>query len=120
MFVLQASPAYWAPVVFSGLNAAGQLVEYKFDAEFKRLTRDQHRALDERATAEKWTTSRLLEEIMTNWRAVQDADGRDIPWSLPAVDVADNQFPGLISAVVRAFYESVAPKASAFLAAEKN
>lgn len=119
LFVKAQSPTYFAPVTFATLGEDGQLITHKFDAQFKRLTRDEATALDDRSQAEKWTRQQYLEHVMVGWRGVQAGDpAQDLPFTPIALQNADNQLPGLALACLGAWRDSVLPVQAAHLAAK--
>jgi hypothetical protein len=122
-FVKTNSPKYFAPASINTLNADGQLVSNKFDIQVKRLTKSQLKDLDERIKA--WdvadTANRdraVLVDVMTGWRAVQDADGKELPFTLEALDQLEEENPGFVRTCIEAFYLSTQPTQAAHLAAK--
>jgi hypothetical protein len=122
-FVRSNSPKYHAPASINTLSEGGQLVANKFDIQVRRLTKTQLKELDERIKA--WdpadTANRdraVLAGVMTGWRAVQDADGKELPFTLEALDQLEEEHPGFVRACVEAFYLSTQPTQAAHLAAK--
>lgn len=122
LFVKAQSATFFAPVTFAILGEDGQLITFKFDAKFKRLTRDEAIELDKRSVAEGWTRQRYLEAVMVGWRGVQaqpdDGPAQDLPYTPAALQNADNQMPGLALACLGAWRDSVLPVQAAHLAAK--
>lgn len=140
-FVRAASPTYFAPASFTTLDGNGRLVEHKFDCQFKRLKREELEELDAAVSSANATASdanssegdasapvakpgstdqMVLERVMVGWRAVQEADGTELQFSLEAVEETERLFPGFRAACVKSFYLSTSPKQAAWLAAAKN
>jgi hypothetical protein len=67
---------------------------------------------------ENMVSRKVLERVMTGWRAVQGPDGSDLPFSLEALDATEEEFPGFTNACSQAFWSSCEPKAAAHLAAK--
>jgi hypothetical protein len=117
------SAKYFAPAFFNALTEGGALVAHKFDVQCKRLTRTQMKALDAdiaQLVAQGVTDKDRLvfERVICGWRAVQDAEGIELPFSIESADEVEEAFPGFIGSCVRAFYLSTMPAEAAHLAAK--
>lgn len=120
-FVATKSPTYYAPATHRMLSEDGSLVISKFDCQFKRLTKSELLELEARLKlqGEKQLRDRqLLVEVMTGWRAVEEADGTAAKFSIEQVDRYDEQYIGFQKSCVESFFASTAPSESAHLAAK--
>jgi len=115
------SPLYFAPAVYMQLSEGGALLQHKFDVQCRRHTKSQLAALDAEVKAIATASDRdrkVFEAAIVGWRAVQDAQGVELPFSVETAEATEEQCPGFIASCVRAFYLSIHPVESAHLAAK--
>lgn len=108
-FVLKQSPTYIWPVPVEFPGDGGKVIKQTFDAEFKRLSQTRLTEIGEAITAGQVDDVTMACEVLVGWPegAIKDGEGEPIPFS----DSALNQLldlPKVASAVVVAFYESLA------------
>lgn len=106
MFTLELSDTYFCEVTMHLKDHEGRVKPYSFDAEFKRLTTDEHEALMKRAREEKLSDPQVAAEVMVGWRKVFCADGSPRPYT-PESLRALLQINGAGTAVCKAYLDSV-------------
>jgi hypothetical protein len=121
MFFMDLSPAYFAPVRISLLDADGALQEHVFDVQFVRFTQSQ---VEEFVNAKDLSTEDACKQVVRNWRHVVDAQGLSVPFSADNLDKL-LKIPGMAAGVLQGFVRSWIPTegsatASGQEAAEKN
>lgn len=105
MFIMELSPAYFAPVKVSLLDADGNLKEHEFDMQFVRMTQLE---IDEFVAQETVSALDAVKRVVRNWRHVMDAQGLAVPFS------EDNlakllTIPGVAASILKAFIQSWSP-----------
>lgn len=118
-FKLDLSPAYFAPVTLTMLDANGALQRHVFDAQFNRLDETALEAMQKRMASGQLDDNSLLDEVMCGWRGITDASDKAIDYSSQARRSVCAKAPGMRVALVTAYFASLDPKASAHLS-EKN
>ena len=107
MFKLNTKPTptyFWRVAVAFPLDV-DRFHEETFDAEFKRMTRDEVAAAE---TASGGDTAAFVRAVMAGWRDVTDADtGEQVPFTPAALDQL-LQAPPVALAIMTAFYGSLA------------
>lgn len=121
MFVMDLSPAYFAPVRITLLDADGALQEHVFDMQFVRFTQSQ---IDAFVNAKDISAEDACKQVVRNWRHVVDAQGLAVPFSADNLDRL-LKIPAIAAAVLQAFVRSWTPtegtaSAAGQEAAEKN
>lgn len=113
--VMDLSPAYFAPVKVSLLDADGNLQQHQFDVQFVRLNKagietfieDQQSAADD-----------IVFKVVRNWRHVTDAQGLSVPFSEDNLKLL-LAVPGMGNALLQAFVASWVPKEGCTAAGEE-
>ncbi|MDB6061567.1 MAG: hypothetical protein JWM78_1670 [Verrucomicrobiaceae bacterium] len=115
MFVLKKRPGYFWPVKFQIPLANGKFEEHEFSAEFARIPQQRldSIAADLQNKKSKITDEDIVKEVFIGWKDVTDEVGDAILFNEENRATLLN-VPGVRTAIVKAFYESIAG------AAEKN
>jgi hypothetical protein len=121
MFIMELSPAYFAPVRITLLDADGILQEHVFDMQFVRFTQSE---VDEFVSAKDLSTEDACKQVVRNWRHVMDAQGLAVPFSADNLDKL-LKIPGMAAGVLQALVRSWTPtegsaSAAGQEAAQKN
>jgi hypothetical protein len=84
-FVRKANPAYWWPATVREPDGEGGLTESTMRLKFKRIGQKE---------AQKFAgDAALLKGVILDWSGVQDATGKEIPFSKKDLsDMLDDQF----------------------------
>lgn len=102
MFKIAQTPSYFAPVE---INIPGVSGKQTFDVEFKRLTRSEIAALQERIASDNTTSRGICHELVLGWRGVQGEDG-ELAFSVGNLDAVLDIHP-VEQAVIAAFFLSI-------------
>lgn len=108
MFVIKQSETFRWPVVVSLPADGGKTVRHTFDAEFKRLGKEELSGLFARVTEEGGADA-AVRAVMVGWSGV--TDGSDV---VPFSDGALQQLldiPTVTGAILKAFTEAVSGEA---------
>jgi hypothetical protein len=121
MFVMDLSPAYFAPVQKTLLDANGALKKHVFDMQFVRFTQSQ---IDAFLDAKDISAKDACKQVVRNWMYVVDTQGLAVPFSADNLDQF-LEIPGMAADVLQAFVRSWNPtegsvSAAGQEAAEKN
>ena len=99
MFKITLDPTYTIPVE---IDLPGQNPRPSFDANFRRLSKPEYRALMDSGKS----PSEIAGEVLVGWKGVVDGEGREIPFSKDALEslldilpVADSIFLAFIASV---------------------
>lgn len=111
---LQAQLTEWGTEIMRRLQERADVIAKSADSG-EPLPQE---AADSEPTLEDMVNRRLLAQVMTNWRAVQDEAGNELPFSLAALDATEEEFPGFINQCAKAFWKSTQPAEAAHLAAK--
>ncbi len=103
MFKLAQTPSYTAPVE---VTLPGETAKQTFDVEFKRLTKTDIIALNERIRSGAATDRDICHDIVLGWAGVKGADG-DMPFSVANLDSLLDIHP-VEQCVIAAFFASLA------------
>lgn len=114
---LSPSPKFFAPVTHVVLDADGRKQELKFDAQFARPTQDEAESLVGNAEIK---ARELLDRYMTNWRAVLDDSGAEVPFSAAALGQLCQAYAGMHQSISTAFLRNITNPAEAAHLAAKN
>lgn len=104
MFKIVQTTSYKWPVEFKIPTDGGRFANHSFDAEFKRLTRDEVEALRNRFTDPDTNVADLAREIVVGWDGVSDDSGA-IPFSVSALNRV-LEIQGVAPAIVGSFLAS--------------
>jgi len=99
---LSASKTYKTQVNFDMINEAGKKEKQSFEAEFKRLTRDQVKDLVESGKSD----NEMVSEVMVGWKLTNTDTGEDLPFTDVSRD-ALLTIPGTGGVTMLAFLETV-------------
>lgn len=115
MFSLKAiTPTYFAPAQIQTLDERGELQTHKFDVQFKRVTMDEVEAIHQQVDAGELSHDDLFQRVLVGWRGVSDAQDQPLPFNADSLaDVL--KVKGMRQAISRAFFDSLAPTADAWL-----
>lgn len=102
MFKLKQTATFLWPVTVHIPNA-GKFDKHTFDAEFKRLSMDELKALGEREADGEGVDA--CRQILLGWKGVVDDDGNDVPFSESALEQLLS-IPAVRLAVLQAFREA--------------
>lgn len=102
MFKVAQTPSYFAPVE---INIPGVSGKQTFDVEFKRLTRPEISALQDRISTDSATSRDICHELVLGWKGVQGEEG-DLPFSVSNLDSVLDIHP-VEQAVIAAFFSSI-------------
>lgn len=103
MFKLAQTPSYTAAVE---VIVAGETAKQTFDVEFKRLTKDDILALNNRIRAGEITDRDVCHEVVIGFSGVQGPDG-EMEFSVGNLDKVLNIHP-VEQAVITALFASLA------------
>ena len=97
------------PVVLMVPSAkgSGKYDKQTFEAEFKYLSQERIDEIIKSARAEEINDNQVLDEVLAGWKGVQDDDGSELDFSPSNLELV-LQIPGMRSAIVSAFFESLA------------
>jgi len=113
MFRIAKQRLYWRTVTIWQPGEDGSLAEAKFEAQLRYLPDREHRAMMDRAAAERLPDRDVVPEILASFRGVQAEDGSDLPYSAESLEQLLRE-PLVASAIVRTYLDSRAE------AAQKN
>lgn len=108
MFVLNATPLYWATVRFDMPpgDAGGERLQCSFQARFPRMSAAELEEFGARARSDNLTDRQIATELLKGWGDdVRDAAGQPLPYTPENVQAVLN-VAGLGSAVATAFRDS--------------
>lgn len=114
---LQIKVAEWGSEIVKRLEARAQQIAA---AEAKGEQLPDRKPEDDASLQQDMVNRRLLQEVMTNWRAVQDENGQDMAFSMETLDKTEEEFPGFINACAKAFWKSTQPAEAAHLARKNS
>ncbi len=106
-FKLVKGGSYKWPVKFSVAQDGGGYEVMTFDAEFKRIGRDEFHSLMDDAEADE-SSVKLLREVMIGWTGILDGEGNEVPFSETNREALFNFRPGLPLQISRCYFESIA------------
>lgn len=107
MFCIAQKATYTWPVVVELPEDGGKFARHTFEAEFRRLSKQEAERLIRSASQGELSDESLIEQIMVGWSAVHDADGEPLPFTpanLRRLVASHIQVPG---AIVRAWLDSL-------------
>lgn len=107
MFTLELSDTYFREVTLHLTEQDGRTKALSFDAEFKRLSTDEHAALMKRAHDERLSDSQVAAEIMVGWRKVFTGQGAPRPFNAEALQ-AMLRINGAGTGICKSYLDSVA------------
>lgn len=102
MFKIAQTPSYFAPVE---VNIPGVSGKQTFDVEFKRLTRPEIAALQERIAADATSSRDICHELVIGWKGVQGEAG-ELEFSVTNLDAVLDIHP-VEQSVIAAFFASI-------------
>ena len=105
-FVLKQTDTYKWPVTVEIPIDGGRFDKQTFDAEFKRLSQDRNNAILEDARMGNASDVDVCAEILVGWSGVNDADGKEVPFS-EATKSMLMDVPQVAAAVVTAYFTSL-------------
>lgn len=88
-------------------KGAGKYDKQTFDAEFKYISQERIDEIVKSARAEEINDNHVLDEVLAGWKGVQEDDGSELDFSPSNLDMV-LQIPGMRSAIVGAFFASLA------------
>lgn len=102
------STFHW-PVVLMvpSSKGAGKYDKQTFEAEFKYLSQERIDEIIKSARSDEINDNQVLDEVMMGWKGVQEDDGSELEFSPSNLEMV-LQIPGMRSAIVSAFFESLA------------
>ena len=105
-FKLKLSDTYTTPVVVDIPASGGKFDRVTFDAEFRRVGREELNNIYEEMREPGKTDLDLLHKVLVGWKGVQDEDGEELPFSEDAKDAVFD-IPQVVPALVKTFYASI-------------
>jgi Phage tail assembly chaperone len=103
MFQIAQSETYTAPVT---VESPGVKTKQTFDAEFRRLSQAEVKAMYEKARTGEIDDAQFCREIVVGWSGIKDEHG-EVDFSPRALDSLLEIYP-LASSIVQAFNASIA------------
>ncbi|WP_291810805.1 hypothetical protein [Limnobacter sp.] len=106
-FKISVSNSYWHKVEVVLFNENGEVEKSTFQAKFKRLTRPEvEDSLGRGPSKKAKTDAELIDEVLLDWKDVEDPDGKAIPFNKENRDKLF-QIHEVQPAVAKAFYKSI-------------
>ena len=105
-FKLKLSDTYTTPVVVDIPISGGRFDRVTFDAEFRRVGREELNDIYEEMRQPGKSDLDLLSKVLVGWKGVQDEDGEELPFSEES-KAAVFDVPQVVPALVRTFYGSI-------------
>jgi hypothetical protein len=102
---IKQTPTYFWPVVVEYPVDGGKFLKETFDAEFKRLSKDEIQTILEDAATDKKKDADVVREVLVGWKGITDDDGA-LDFSATALETAQ-AIPLFDSSVVQAWMKSV-------------
>lgn len=104
-FILKQSDTYSWPVNFE-IPVDGRHEAQSFDAVFKRMSQTWIRDIAKKIDEGKATDVEVARQVLAGWSGVNDAQGKEIPFSIKALETMLD-IPSVAGAVVLAYFNSV-------------
>ena len=104
-FVLKQSDTYSWPVTFE-IPVDGRHESQSFDAVFKRMSQTWIRDIAKKIDEGKTSDTEVAKQAMAGWSGVNDAQGKEIPFSIKALETMLD-IPSVAGAVVLAYFSSI-------------
>lgn len=106
MFILDQSESYTWPVRYEYPDAQGRYTSAEFTATFRRLPQSRLDEIGELAREDRITDEALIEEILIDWSGIKTRDNQDFECT-PTNRRVLCDLPGMRTAIVLAFFESI-------------
>jgi hypothetical protein len=82
MFKVAVSPAYFVNVAVDVVAEDGSRAKLKYKARFKRLDKEELRALAKGLTEGEITDEQIIERFMVGWDDVGDEEGKPLEFNI--------------------------------------
>jgi len=106
MFKVAVNEAFWARVSVAVPGDVDKVDTRKFDAQFKRLKQSELDDLMAKVTAGNITDQQLLDQVLLDWRDIQDESGEALPFNPDNLAKVCEVFPTRPS-IVAAFFKTI-------------
>lgn len=107
-FKLDVSKTYKYDVSISMLDESGKSVKSEFTADFKRIDRKTLDDMLGKGKSKKaWSDDEVYNEVLLGWAGIEDAEGKDLPYSSENKEALKDNVLQFMPAVIKAFFTSI-------------
>ncbi len=103
----RSHPIFTRPATYYAPAGAG-FDAWRFTIDFKVLSGDELKALNERYEKGELSNAGLLDEVVKGWHGLKDAEAQEVPYSIAERKATEAEYPGFEQSMAIAFFDAVA------------